>query len=125
MYGGGGGGGEDPLNPPYERGNTPSRALTLNRASIATGLFMNTCMQAHRHIVKSGLAEVRASAECTIEGESTRGGVPTLVRGVRGIPTKTFFFYLWTPLCAFLMHFGSVFSRFGKIWDMRHLHIHN
>ena len=44
------------------------------------------CMQgqARRHIVKSGPAEVRASAEGTSEGESTRGGIPPLVRGVSG-----------------------------------------
>ena len=80
--------------------------------------------QARRHIVKSGPAEVRASAEGTSEGESTRGGIPPLVRGVRGIsPDKIF--DLWLPICAFLMHFGSVFSRLGLICYRRHWHIHN
>ena len=53
-------------------------------------------LQARRHIVESGLAEVRASAR----------------EGVRGISPKKIF-DLWLPLCAFLMHFGSVFSRLG------------
>ena len=61
--------------------------------------------QARRHVVKSGPAEVRVSAEGTSEGESTRGGIPPLVRGVRGISPEKFF-DLWLPLCAFLMHFG-------------------
>ena len=81
-------------------------------------------MQARRHVVKSGPAEVRASAEGTSEGESTRGGIFLLVMGVRGISPEKIF-DLWFPLCTFLMHFGSVFSRFGLIWNRGHWHIHN
>ena len=56
--------------------------------------------QARRHAVKSGPAEVRARAQDTSEGESTRGGIPPLVRGVRGISPEKIF-DLWLPLCAF------------------------
>ena len=42
-------------------------------------------------------------------GESTRGGIPPLVRGVRGTSPKKIF-NLWLPLCAFLMHFGCVLA---------------
>ena len=75
--------------------------------------------QARHHVVKSGPAEAKASAKGTIEGESTRGGMPPLLRGVRGISPEKIF-DLWLPLCAFLMHFGSVFSRLGLIWNRWH-----
>ena len=75
--------------------------------------------QARHHVVKSGAAEVKASAKGTIEGENTRGGMPPLLRGVRGISPEKIF-DLWLPLCAFLMHFGSVFSCLGLIWNRWH-----
>ena len=75
--------------------------------------------QARRHVVKSGPAEGRASAR----GEHERGYSPSR-KGVRGIsPEKIFDLRL--PLCAFLMHFGSVFSRLGLICNRRHWDIHN
>ena len=42
-------------------------------------------------------------------GESTRGGIPPLVRGVRGIsPEKILYFRTSTQ--TILMHFGTVFA---------------
>ena len=42
------------------------------------------------------------------EGESTRGGIATLVSEFGGIsPEKS---DIWLPLFAFLMHFGSEFQ---------------
>ena len=69
--------------------------------------------QARRHVFKSGPAEVKASGEGT-SGESTRGGMPPLVRGVWGISPEKFF-NLWLPLCAFLMHFGCVLAGISAV----------
>ena len=81
-------------------------------------------MQARRHVVKSGPAEVRASAEGTSEGgEHEMGYSPSRKGGWGMSPEKIF--DLWLPICAFLMNFGSVFSGLGLIWNRRHLHIHN
>ena len=42
-------------------------------------------------------------------GESTRGGIPPLVRGVRGIsPEKILYFR--TSVQTILMHFGTIFT---------------
>ena len=49
--------------------------------------------QARRHVVKSGPAEVRASAEGTSKGESTRGGIPPLLWGFGGSPPRKFLIY--------------------------------
>ena len=70
----------------------------INTANITT--LKKRTLQARRHAVKSGPAEVRARAKDTSEGESTRGGIPPLVRGVRGISPEKMF-DLWLPLCAF------------------------
>ena len=43
-------------------------------------------------------------------------------KGGSGISPEKFF-DLWLPICAFLMHFGSVFSRLGLIWNRWHWHI--
>ena len=41
--------------------------------------------------------------------ESTKGDMPPLVRGVRGISPEKYF-DLWLPICAFWMRFGPEFQ---------------
>ena len=72
-------------------------------------------MQARRHVINSGPAEVRASAEGTSGGEHERGYAPSR-KGVRGISPEKFF-NLWLPLCAFLMHFGFVLVGISAVLD--------
>ena len=54
-----------------------------------------TCPQGRRRVLKSGTAIERhkrsARAESASRGESTRGGFPPLVRGVRGISPREIF----------------------------------
>ena len=57
-------------------------------------------IQARRHVLKSGPAEVRASSEGTTEGESTRGDIPPVVSEVRGIP-PTKFLIMVASMCVF------------------------
>ena len=56
-------------------------------------------MQARRHVVKSGPAEVRASAEDTSEGESTRGS-PSRKEVSGDLPRENFYFMV-ASMCVF------------------------
>ena len=47
-----------------------------------------------------------------VEGESTRGGIATLVRGFGGRISSEKIFDIWLPQFAFLMHFGPEFQHF-------------
>ena len=71
-------------------------------------------IQARRHEIKSGPAEVRASAEGTSGGEHERGYSPCC-KGVRGISPEKIF-NLWLPLCAFLMDFGCVLAGISAVF---------
>ena len=52
--------------------------------------------------------EIAVTLIVPVEGESTRGGIATLVREFGGIsPEKS---DIWFPLFAFLMHFGPEFQ---------------
>ena len=64
-------------------------------------------VQARRHVIKSGPAEVSASVEGPSGGEHERGYTPS-GKGVK-------IFNLWLPLCAVLMHFGCVLARISAV----------
>ena len=73
--------------------------------------FMQT--QARRHVIKSGPAEVRASAEGASGGEHERGYHPSR-KGGRGISPEEIF-NLWLPPCAFLMRFRCVLAGISAV----------
>ena len=50
-------------------------------------------IQARRHVFKSGLAEVRTSAEGTSGGEHERGSSPSRKGGFGGSPARKFLVY--------------------------------
>ena len=53
--------------------------------------------------------EIAVTLRVPVEGESTRGGIATLVRGFGGISPEKIF-DIWLPLFAFLMPFGPEFQ---------------
>ena len=77
---------------------------------------MSTLLQARRHVLKSGPAEVRASTEDTSRGRAGEGVIPPLVRGVRGISPEIFFIY-GCLYVRFLFDLGQNFSRLGLIFE--------
>ena len=54
--------------------------------------------------------EFAVTLRVSVEGESTRGGIATLVRGFGGISSEKIQFDIWLPLFAFLKHFGPEFQ---------------
>ena len=53
--------------------------------------------------------EIAVTLRVPVEGESTRMGITTLVRGFMGISPENIF-DIWLPLLAFLMHFEPEFQ---------------
>ena len=87
---------------------------------------MRQCLeeQARRHVIKSGPARVRASAEGTSGGEHERGYPPSRKGGSGDLPRENFKFMV-ASMCvfnAFWMRFGRNFTRLRLIWNRRHLH---
>ena len=69
--------------------------------------------------------EIAVTLRVPVEGESTRAGIATLVRGFGEGVSLEKIFYILLPLFAFLMHFGPEFRILVLIWNRQHLHIRN
>ena len=64
--------------------------------------------------------EIAVTLRVPVEGESTREGIATLVRGFGGVSPEKIF-DIWLPLFAFLMHFGPEFQHFWADLEQRAL----